>query len=89
MRQQYGEKLTQDSFLIREQFDVRDPFAISKCRQLRSNTLTKKLIDLAERSVIREKEILVEGSNRKRAEMRKMFLSLMVFASSTNQERSK
>ena len=71
MRQQYGEKLTQDSFLIREQFDVRDPFAISKCRQLRSNTLTKKLIDLAERSVIREKEILVEGSNRKRAEMRK------------------
>lgn len=46
MRQQYGEKLTQDSFLIREQFDVRDPFAISKCRQLRSNTLTKKLIDL-------------------------------------------
>ncbi len=71
MRQQYGEKFTQDSFLIREQFDVRDPFAISKCRQLRSNTLTKKLIDLAERSVIREKEILVEGSNRKRAEMRK------------------
>lgn len=71
MQQQYGEKLTQDSFLIREQFDVRDPFAISKCRQLRSNTLTKKLIDLAERSVIREKEILVEGSNRKRAEMRK------------------
>jgi len=71
MQQQYGEKLTQDSFLIREQFDVRDPFAISKCRQLRSNTLTKKLIDLAERSVIREKEILVAGSNRKRAEMRK------------------
>jgi hypothetical protein len=71
MRQQYGEKLTQDSFLIREQFDVRDPFAISKCRQLRSNTLTKKLIDLAERSVIREKEILVEGSNGKCAEMRK------------------
>ena len=71
MRQQYGEKLTQDSFLIREQFDVRDPFAMSKCRQLKSNTLTKKLIDLAERSMIREKEVLVEGSNRRHAEMRK------------------
>src|SRR4030095_11915919 len=71
MREQYGEKLTPESFLIREQFDVRDPFAISKCRQLRSNTITKKLIDLAERSLIRHKEVLVEGSNKKRAEIRK------------------
>jgi len=70
VRSQYGEKLTPDSFVIREQFDVRDPFAISKCRPLRSNTLTKKLIDLAERSIIREKEVLVDGG-KKRAEMRK------------------
>lgn len=33
MRKRYGEKLTKDSFLIREQFDIRDPFAISKCRK--------------------------------------------------------
>jgi hypothetical protein len=26
MRERYGEKLIQDSYLIREQFDVRDPF---------------------------------------------------------------
>lgn len=71
MRSKYGEKLTQDSFLIREQFDVRDPFAVSRCRQVRSNTVTKKLIDLAERSVIREREVLVEGSNKKRSEIRK------------------
>ncbi|MGB8161961.1 MAG: hypothetical protein WCE92_03645, partial [Nitrososphaeraceae archaeon] len=70
MRQQYGEKLTADSFLIREQFDVRDPFAISKCRQIRSNTLTRKLIDLAERSLIREKEVLVDGG-KMRSEIRK------------------
>lgn len=30
MREQYGEELTTESYLIREQFDVRDPFAISK-----------------------------------------------------------
>lgn len=71
MRSRYGEKLTQDSFLFREQFDVRDAFAISKCRQVRANTITKKLIDLAERSLIREKEVLVEGSDKKRSEIRK------------------
>jgi len=70
MREQYGEKLTPESFLIREQFDLRDPFAISNCRQVRSNAISKKLIDLAERSVIRQREVLVEGSGKKRAEIR-------------------
>lgn len=71
MREQYGEKLTPESFLIREQFDIRDPFAISNCRQVNSNVISKKLIDLAERSVIRQREILVEGSGKKSAEIRK------------------
>jgi len=71
MRQQYGEKLTQNSFLIREQFDVRDPFKISTCKQVKANTITRKLIDLAERCLIRQKETLVEGSNKKRSEIRK------------------
>jgi integrase len=71
MRSKYGEKLTQDSFLIREQFDIRDPFSISRCRQIKAKTLTKKLIDLAERSVIREKIILVDNSHNKRAQIRK------------------
>ncbi len=71
MREQYGEKLTPESYLIREQFDLSDPFAISRCKQVRSNSVSKKLIDLAERSVIRVREALVEGSNKKGAEMRK------------------
>ena len=71
MREQYGEKLTPESYLIREQFDIRDPFAISRCRQIKAKTLTKKLIDLAQRSVIREKEILIDKSHRKRAQARK------------------
>jgi hypothetical protein len=33
MRKRYGEKLNPNSFLVREQFDIRDPFAISKCQK--------------------------------------------------------
>jgi integrase len=58
MRERYGEKLNTNSFLIREQFDVRDPFAISKCKEVKANTLTIKLIDLAVRAGIRQKEVL-------------------------------
>jgi hypothetical protein len=71
MREHYGEKLTQNSYLITEQFDVRDPFKISRCKEVKANTITRKLIDLAERSLIRQKEVLVEGSNKKRSEIRK------------------
>jgi integrase len=64
MRERYGERLTKDCFLIREQFNIRDPFAISKCKRVKANTLTRKLIDLAERSGIRQKEVLEVGKNR-------------------------
>jgi integrase len=58
MRERYDEKLNTNSFVIREQFDVRDPFAISKCKEVKANTLTGKLIDLAVRAGIRQKEVL-------------------------------
>jgi hypothetical protein len=61
MRQRYGEKIRKDSFLIREQFDVRDQFAIRKSTQVRSHSLTWKLIDLSERCGVRVREELVEG----------------------------
>jgi integrase len=64
MRERYGEKLIQDSYMTREQFDVRDPSTISKCKETKGNTLTRKLIDLAERSGIRRKEVLEAGKNR-------------------------
>ncbi len=63
-RESKGEKLTNNSFLIREQFDIKDPFAISKCKETKRNTLTRKLIDLAERSGIRQKEVLEAGKKR-------------------------
>jgi integrase len=61
MRKRYGEKLDQNSFLIREQFDIRDPFAISKCQKILSRTIGNKLVDLAIRSGIREKQVLEEN----------------------------
>ena len=70
-RESKGEKLTRDSFLIREQFNVRDQFAISKCKEVKANTLTRKLIDLAERAGTRQKEVLEAGSNKHRATIRK------------------
>jgi integrase len=62
-RENKGEKLTQNSFLIREQFDIRDPFKISRCKEVKSNTIIRKLIDLAERSGIRQREVLTVGKH--------------------------
>jgi integrase len=61
-RSRYGEKLTQDSFLIREQYDSRNQFSVRRAqRQIKSRTLSWKLVTLAERSGIRQKEQTVEG----------------------------
>jgi len=64
MRSRYGEKLDASSWLIREQFDVRDPFAISICKKVKGNTITRKLIDLAERALLRKKEVLYKSTSR-------------------------
>lgn len=60
-RKRYGEILGPDSFLIREQFDVRDQFAISSPKKTKSHTLSYKLMDIASRVGIRKKEQLMEG----------------------------
>ena len=60
-RQRYGENLGLDSLLIREQFDVRDHFAVCYPKKTRSHTLTYKLMDLALRCGIRKKGQLLEG----------------------------
>ena len=58
MTKRYGEKLNPNSVLVREQFDVREPFAISKCQKTIAKTLIGKIILLAERSGIRTRQIL-------------------------------
>jgi integrase len=61
MRERYGEKLTPDSLLIREQFDIRDPFAIAAPKPVTTDTISSKIAQLAERAGIREKTVLKEG----------------------------
>jgi integrase len=65
MRSRYGEKINGDTPLIREQFDIRDPFAISRPVKILSKTLTTKLTELAIRSGLRKKQILTLEENEK------------------------
>ena len=54
MRKRYGEKLDQDSLLIREQFDIRNP---GKPKAVKAETLARKIYDLSTRTGIRDKEL--------------------------------
>ena len=56
-----GEKVGPDSLLIREQFDIRDPFAIARPKPVKPHTIANKIAQLGERAGIREKAILKEG----------------------------
>jgi integrase len=65
MRSRYGEKINDDSFLIREQFDIRDKFGIGKCRSIAKETLLWKLKDIARRSNVRSKQVPIAHGFRK------------------------
>jgi integrase len=62
-RKRYGEKLGPQSLLIREQFDIRDQFAVQKPMKTRAKTLTYKLTDLASRAGIRKKDHVLKGQS--------------------------
>jgi len=62
MRARYGERITENSYLIREQFDVRNP---GKPKGTVANTLYGKLRDLSKRSGIKDKNLPVCNSFRK------------------------
>lgn len=63
MRQRYGEKLNDDSPLIREQFDVR--VSSTKARHVNENSLYGKLRDLSRRSGVRDKSLPITKGFRK------------------------
>jgi site-specific recombinase XerD len=82
MRSRYGEKVTEESLLIREQFDVRCP---GKPRPIERHSIQYKLYDLAGRAGIDKNDIAVAHGFRKfftsqlvdsdvRAEIREMLL---------------
>jgi len=53
MRLRYGEKLTDNTYLIREQFDIRDQFQIKKARQITRNAIRWMLTDITKRCGVR------------------------------------
>jgi len=69
MRESYGEKLTRESYLIRESFDIRDPLKAKNPRAASLDGLHWKLAAMARRCHIRKVEHQIEGI--KIASMRK------------------
>ena len=61
MRRRYGEVITNSSFLVREQFDRRDQFAIAHPKRVRETALSCKLAELAEATGLRTKTQVKEG----------------------------
>jgi hypothetical protein len=59
MRERYGEKLTDNSILIREQFDIRDTHQIRKARQLSRDAIRWMTLDIAKRCAVRSTEFLL------------------------------
>lgn len=94
-RKRYGEKLNQDSFLIREQFDIRDQFAIKKpiSRPLQGASLSFKIRDIAIRAGLRiqeELDIKIPGSIRKEvpiAHGARKFFTTQLIESDLNTEK--
>jgi len=62
MRLRYGEKLNDESYLIREQFDVKNP---GKPRQVKTLTIERRLIDMAFRLGLRKNQIPIAHGFRK------------------------
>jgi integrase len=65
MRSIYGERINDNSFLIREQFDIRDKFAIGACKGIGREVLQWKLRDIARRSNVRTKQVPIAHGFRK------------------------
>jgi integrase len=72
MRKRYGEVLTPESYLIREQFDVRDPFQISRAKSITIGTIKWKLIDIARRAGVRSKDVKASHG------LRKFFTTMLI-----------
>lgn len=60
-RERYGEKLTPDSFLFCEQFNVSDPFDCKHPKKMQLKGLSKLIAEAAIKSGVTEKTSLLEG----------------------------
>jgi len=65
MRKRYGENIDDNSLLIREQFDLRDPFQISKPKAVTTEGIKWKIVNLATKSGVRSKDVMSSHGFRK------------------------
>jgi integrase len=65
MRKRYGEVLTPESYLIRDHFDVNDPFRIPRAKPITLGTIKWKMIDIARRAGVRCKDVKASHGFRK------------------------
>ena len=68
-RKRYGEELNEDSPLIREQFNVKDPFVAKYPRQVNIQTLDRIIANLSERAGIRKMQ-KIKGTDKKAGSIR-------------------
>lgn len=61
MRSRYGETLTDNSLLIREQFDIRDQFQIKKPKQISRDAIQWMIKDIVKRSGVGKDVMLAHG----------------------------
>ena len=61
MRSRYGEMLTGESLLIREQFDIRDQFQIRNPRQIKRDAIQWMIKDIVKRSGVGKDVMLAHG----------------------------
>jgi integrase/recombinase XerD len=65
MRERYGEKLTNNSILIREQFDIRDTHQIKKARQISTDAIRWMIVDISKRCGVRSTVVPIAHGFRK------------------------
>ncbi len=61
MRSRYGEKLDDNSYLIREQFDIRDSFQIKNPRQIKRDAIQWMIKDVVKRCGVGKDVMLAHG----------------------------
>ncbi|HJR84095.1 MAG TPA: tyrosine-type recombinase/integrase [Nitrososphaeraceae archaeon] len=95
-RKRCGEEINGESPLIREQFDIKNPFVISHPKKVRTETIDRILTSLSERAGLRRQEKLDKNGTKKGASCRKdvavchgfrKFFSSQLVNSEVNTER--
>jgi site-specific recombinase XerD len=63
-RTRFGERITSDSLLVRDEFNREDQFRAAKPRPLKASTISTTIIELMEKAGVRQRIKLTEGQTR-------------------------